>query len=155
MKPYTSHKMDAKSYNKRNDMNLRKLGDLYSDEGIYFEPAIMDKTARIMRLNSLTSPPQGCVRQFSIDPLCKVLVGELLEYQYTETLDPTKAGYQKPKDKNDHCVSALEFLCLAVPQFNYELNKNYSAVKPPTPQQTQKKTLPKSHPLSDLDPKPW
>lgn len=119
---YTTPVMDQRSFSKRQSHNVNKtLGDLFLDEGVLFKPAKMDKHARIMRTNTLFD-----LGQIEIFDTLTHLKKELLNYKFPErTLDDKKAP-DKPEDKNDHGISALEFIVMELPP-NLEVI-NYNAL---------------------------
>lgn len=117
--PYKLPVMDGKSINKRNDLDLRTIGDLFKDEGIWFEPAQMALDARMTRLNELVE--SGKIKIFR--DKCPNLYREIMDYKFPErNSDNTlKAGGDKPVDKNNHAVNALEFLAMEVPKDMHNL----------------------------------
>ena len=109
-KMYCPPVMDGRSINKRNDFNLKTIGDLYAEQGIYFNPAKMDLDARIMQLNTMID--KGTIYIFKT---CTHLYKEITNYKFPErTADGSSRG-DKPIDKNNHAINALEFLVMELP----------------------------------------
>lgn len=117
--PYKLPVMDGRSINKRNDLDLRTIGDLFKDEGIWFEPAQMALDARMSRLNELVE--SGKIKIFR--DKCPNLYREIMDYKFPDrNSDNTlKAGGDKPIDKNNHAVNALEFLAMEIPDDMHNL----------------------------------
>ena len=111
--PYRLPVMDGRSINKRNDLDLRTIGDLFKDEGIWFEPAQMALEARLTRLNELIESK----KIFIFKDKCPNLYREIMKYKFPDrnSDDTLKAGGDKPVDKNNHAVNALEFLAMEIP----------------------------------------
>ena len=109
---YTPAVMDGRSINKRNDFNLMTIGDMFASIGIYLEPAKMDVEARILKVNTLIET--GRLR---ICESCVNLRREIMNYKFPErTADgKMKAGGDKPVDKNNHYINALEFGAMELP----------------------------------------
>jgi ssDNA-binding Zn-finger/Zn-ribbon topoisomerase 1 len=115
---YRSPVMDARSLSKRNDKDLKTIGELFAEEGVYFEPAQMNMDARILKVNTFVE--SDSLRIF--EDMCPGLVAELKEYKFPDlTLGKSMTETdQKPKDKFNHGVNALEFLIMEAP---YDLSK--------------------------------
>lgn len=109
---YTPPVMDGRSINKRNDFNLMTIGDMFASIGIYLEPAKMDLEARILKLNTLIE-----TGHLKICESCINLRREIMNYKFPErTADgKMKAGGDKPVDKNNHYINALEFGVMELP----------------------------------------
>ena len=115
--------MDGRSINKRNDFNLKTIGDMFLDIGIYLEPAQMSLEARMLKVNTMME--NGSLK---ICEDCVNLRRELINYKFPErTADgKTKPGGDKPTDKNNHAINAMEFLVMEAPDNLRELeNKAY------------------------------
>lgn len=115
--------MDGRSINKRNDFNLKTIGDMFADEGIYLEPAQMDLEARMLKVNTMLE--NGTLR---ILESCPNLRREIMNYKFPErTADGhMKPGGDKPMDKNNHAINAMEFLVMETPDDLTKLeNKAY------------------------------
>lgn len=110
--PYGMPVMDGRSINKRNDVDLKTIGDLFQDEGIFFKAAQMDLNTRILRVNELIESG----RLFIFKDKCPVLAKEIMDYKFPERNSDgtTKKGGDKPIDKNNHSVNALEFGCMEI-----------------------------------------
>lgn len=104
--------MDARSINKRNDYNLKTIGELFLEEGIYFSPAQMDLDVRILKTNTMIE-----LGQLRIFNTCKNLCREILDYKFPDrTADGRmRPGDDKPVDKKNHAINALEFLVMEAP----------------------------------------
>lgn len=103
--------MDGKSINKRNDYNLKTIGDLFKEEGIIFNAAKMDMASRMIKLNTLIN-----VNKLKIfKDKCPNLYKEIINYKFPERTADGKSRGDKPIDKNNHAVNALEFLVMELP----------------------------------------
>lgn len=104
--------MDARSFGKRNDYDLRTMGQLFADEGLFFTPAKMDLETRIVKTNTLIE-----LGQLKIFNTCTNLIEEGISYKFPDKqLDKTtRADINKPVDKNNHSISALEFIVMELP----------------------------------------
>lgn len=115
--------MDGRSINKRNDFNLKTIGDMFADEGIYLEPAQMDLSARMLKVNTMIE--NGTLK---ICESCLNLRREIINYKFPErTADgKMKPNGDKPMDKNNHAINAMEFLVMETPDDLTKLeNKAY------------------------------
>lgn len=108
---YKTPVMDGRSINKRNDANLKTIGDLFKEEGIRFNPAKMDIDARMIKLNTLID--SGRIKIFR--DKCPNLYREIINYKFPERTADGKSRGDKPVDKNNHATNALEFLCMELP----------------------------------------
>ena len=108
----TTPVMDQRSLTKRQSHDVQKtLGDLFQDEGLFFEPAQMNMNARILRTNTLINNGQ-----LKIFDTCTKLIDEAREYKFPERdVDKPHIDVNKPVDKFNHGVNALEFLCMELP----------------------------------------
>lgn len=105
--------MDGRSINKRNDFNLKTIGDMFKDAGIFLEPAQMSVEARMLKVNTMIE--NGTLKIFNT---CNRLRKEIMNYKFPErTIDgKMKPGGEKPVDKNNHYINAMEFLVMEVPE---------------------------------------
>lgn len=104
--------MDGKSINKRNDFNLMTIGDMFASIGIYLEPAQMNVESRMLKVNTMIE--NGTLKIFDT---CINLRKEILDYKFPErTIEgKTKSNGEKPMDKNNHAINAMEFLVMETP----------------------------------------
>lgn len=109
---YTPAVMDARSINKRNDFNLMTIGDMFGSVGVYLEPAKMDLEARMLKVNTLIE--SGRLKIFG---RCKNLRREIMNYKFPERTaeGKMKPNGDKPVDKNNHSINALEFGVMELP----------------------------------------
>lgn len=108
--------MDAKSFSKRADTDrgvLRTIGQMFAEQGAYFKPAQMDIQSRMLRMNYFV---ENDILQIDKDK-CPRLCAELSDYKFPEkTLEKSLgANADKPVDKRNHGVNALEFIIMDVP----------------------------------------
>lgn len=114
--------MDQRSMSKRQSFDVKKtLGDLFLDEGILFDPAQMDIDSRVLRTNTLLE-----LGQLKIFNTVVGLIKEGLSYRFPEKdLDKPGKDTNKPQDKYNHGVNALEFMVMELPhnleQFDWAL----------------------------------
>ena len=109
---YTSPIIDPKSGPKRGT-NLRTLSDEFLDYDISFQPGVINVDARIYRLNTYFDA--GKVKLFR--DATRHLQGELRDYKFPErTLSVSRQNLDKPIDKDNHTINALEWIVMELPQ---------------------------------------
>jgi phage terminase large subunit len=107
---YCSPIIDPKSGTKR-DYNKTTLIDHYLDYNIYFEPGHVNIDARVYRLNTYIE-----TNSIEIFTTCPHLIQELKNYKFPEkSLTKTRKSQDKPEDKNNHCINALEWITMKLP----------------------------------------
>lgn len=112
----TTPVMDQRSMSKRQSLDLKTLGTLFEDEGLLFDPAQMSIDARVLRLNTLIE-----LGQLKVFNTCTGLIKEALDYRFPEkVLGKPNKDTDKPQDKFNHGINALEFLGMELPH-NLEL----------------------------------
>lgn len=125
--------MDGRSFSKRVDTErgvIRTIGQMFLNEGAYFKPAQMDINARILHLNRFIEEGRLVIDKDQCPQLCK----EINDYKFPEkTLEKQGgANMDKPVDKRNHGVNALEFIMMDIPfelDFdNYLIYNNGEAV---------------------------
>lgn len=105
---YTTPIIDPK--NNRRDYNKKDLISHYQDYGITFKPGHVNVEARVVRLNDYIE--MGCLE---IWDCCEFLIKELKEYKFQpKTLDDRKSD-NKPIDKGNHAINALEWIGMELP----------------------------------------
>lgn len=106
---WTTPFLDPKSGAKR-DYNKKSLIELYSEEGIIFQPGYISVDPRILRMNTYIN-----TGKLKIMDCCTELIEELRDYKFpNRTLnDPRVAN--KPVDKNNHYINATEWPIMALP----------------------------------------
>lgn len=101
--------IDPRSEAKR-DYDKKTLGDHYAEYGIYFKPGFINLDARIFRLNTYFE-----TKRIKIFESCTGLIKELKDYKWKpRTMDDTGWG-NKPEDKNNHSINALEWITMELP----------------------------------------
>lgn len=108
---YKTPVMDGRSINKRNDANLKTIGDLFREEGLFFNAAKMDLNTRLLKVNTLIN--SGKLKIFR--DKCPNLYKEMVNYKFPERTADGKSKGDKPVDKNNHATNALEFACMELP----------------------------------------
>lgn len=108
--------MDARSFSKRADTDrgaLRTIGQMFAEQGAYFRPAQMDIQSRMLRLNYFIDNGMFQINKDACPKLC----AELSDYKFPEkSLDKNLgANADKPVDKRNHGVNALEFVTMDIP----------------------------------------
>lgn len=122
-KLYVPPVMDGRSIAKRNDYNLKKIGELFQEEGIYFKPAQMDLDARIIRTNTFIN-----LDKIKIFDDLEFLYKEIINYKFPERTADGKSRGDKPVDKNNHAVNTLEFMIMELPDDLTKLeNRSYTS----------------------------
>jgi hypothetical protein len=105
---YTTPIIDPK--NNKRDYDKKDLISHYQDYGISFKPGHVNVDARIIRLNDYIESGQ-----LEIWDCCDYIISELREYKFkTKTLDD-KDNKNKPVDKDNHAINALEWICMELP----------------------------------------
>ena len=105
---YTTPIIDPK--NNKRDYDKKDLISHYQDYGITFKPGHVNVDARIIRLNDYIESGQ-----LEIWDCCEYIISELREYKFkTKTLDD-KDNKNKPVDKDNHAINALEWICMELP----------------------------------------
>lgn len=108
--------LDPKSAPKR-DYDKVSLADKFLEFGIAFKPGQISKDARIFATNTYFE--SGKVRMFR--HACPVLIRELREYKFKAAPNAEQGFLDKPEDKNDHCISCLEWIVMELPRDPSEL----------------------------------
>ena len=95
----------------RRDYDKKDLYTHFLEHGIYFQPGHKSLDARIYRLNTYFES-----QRLKIHDCCPHLIDELSEYKFPErTLNNKLVNYNKPVDKNNHCINPLEWITMALP----------------------------------------
>lgn len=100
-------RFDGRSYNKR-ESTLVTIREAFEAEGLYFEPSFYSHESRIMKMNALINH-----EQIEIFSNCEFLVNELINYKYK--INNRGLVTKTPEDKNDHGITALEFIVVELP----------------------------------------
>lgn len=106
---YCAPIIDPKSGPKR-DYEKKTLSDHFLDYGIAFKPGAINKDARVFRTNTYIE--LGYLR---ISERCKSLIAELRDYKFKPDRSDETVLTDKPKDGNDHAISALEWILMELP----------------------------------------
>lgn len=108
---YAPPLLDPKSGSRR-DYNKKDLFTHFLDHGIYFKPGHINVEARIYRLNTYLE--SGKLR---IHDKCNNLREEIQKYKFPDrTLDDkSRRSYDKPIDKDNHSINALEWITMELP----------------------------------------
>lgn len=121
--------MDARSFSKRADTDrgvLRTIGQMFAEHGAIFKPAQMDIQSRMLRLNYFIENGYFQI----LKDKCPKLVAEITDYKFPEKTLEKNLGTNadKPVDKRNHGVNALEFIMMDIPtDFVIYRNKIYGA----------------------------
>lgn len=101
--------IDPKSGSKR-DYDKKTLADHFLEYNIAFQPGAINVDARVFRLNTYFMSDR-----IKIMDSCTYLNKELSSYKY-KTDETAENGLQdKPEDKNNHAVNALEWIVMKLP----------------------------------------
>lgn len=106
---FTAPIIDPKSGPQR-DYNKKNLSDHFLDYGIAFQSGAINKDARIFRANTYIE--LGYVR---IHQSCTTLINELRDYKFKTDRSDENVLTSKPKDGNDHAISAFEWILMKLP----------------------------------------
>lgn len=101
--------IDPKSGPKR-DYNKESLITHYQNEGITFQPGVVNVDARILKTNSYVE--SGYLRIFNT---CESLIKELSDYKFAINKNKTTELTDKPEDKNNHSINCLEWIIMELP----------------------------------------
>lgn len=106
---YTAPMLDPKSGAKR-DYNKKTLYDHFLDFNIAFQPGHISVDARIFRGNTYFESGK-----LKIMDSCPELIEELENYKFPERSLSSKSHSNKPVDKDNHSINAMEWICMALP----------------------------------------
>lgn len=112
----TAPLIDPKSGNKR-DYDKISLIDKFLEYGISFQPGQVNKDARIFATNTYFESGRLKILRDN----CPILCNELREYKFKAAPQEDQGFLDKPVDKDDHCISALEWIVMALPKNPAEL----------------------------------
>jgi len=101
--------IDPKSGPKR-DYDKKSLSDHFLEYGIAFKPGHINVDARVYRLNTYLESGK-C----KIMDCCEALVRELRDYKFVSNENTTSGRGDKPEDKNNHGINALEWIVMELP----------------------------------------
>lgn len=101
--------IDPKSGPKR-DYDKKTLADHFLDYGIAFKPGHINVDARIYRLNTYFE--SGRIR---IMDCCVGTIKELRKYKFKVSNSDSAGFDNKPEDKNNHGINALEWITMELP----------------------------------------
>lgn len=138
--------IDPKSGSKR-DYNKDTLSDLFLQKGISFKPGYISVDARIFRMNSYIA-----AEKVKIMDCCMGLIKEVKEYKFPQRTLENPNPKDKPEDKNNHGVNALEWIIMELPDDPRNVvNGVYNRFGQDLDNMTSlRQTM--SHPLSDEEP---
>lgn len=106
---YTAPLLDPKSGAKR-DYNKKTLYDHFLDYNIAFQPGHVSIDARIFRVNTYFESGR-----LKIHDSCPEIIEELENYKFPERTLASKTHSNKPIDKDNHSINAMEWICMALP----------------------------------------
>lgn len=109
-------RFDGRSYNKR-ESDLKSIGKMFEDEGLFFEPSFSSHSERIMKLNSLIN-----YNQIEVFATCEFAIEEFLNYKFKLDTHGDPTGV--PVDGKDHGITGLEFSIVELPHNLQELQLN-------------------------------
>ena len=143
---YTTPIIDPK--NNKRDYDKKDLISHYQDYGIAFKPGYVNVEARIIRLNDYIESGR-----LEVWDCCTHLIGEMREYKFKpKTLDD-KVSTNRPIDKNNHSINALEWIGMELPSNpNTLFLTGYDEYGRPMDER-KRKILDHSWQLSDYDPR--
>ena len=101
--------IDPKSAPKR-DYEKKSLADHFLDYGISFKPGHINVDARIFRLNTYLE-----TGRLKIMDCCQSLIKELRDYKFKGQSLDSQGFSDKPEDKNNHSINALEWITMELP----------------------------------------
>lgn len=98
---------DGRSYNKR-QADLQTIGDMFNNEGLFFTPSFTMIDARIVKVNAMINE-----EQIEIFSNMIYLIEEITNYKYA--ISRSGEIGEKPVDKFNHAINAMEFIIMALP----------------------------------------
>ncbi len=101
--------IDPKSGPKR-DYNKKSLSDHFLEYGIAFKSGHVNVDARVYRLNTYFE--SGRVK---VMDCCEDLIRELRDYKFISNENTHSGRSDKPEDKNNHGINALEWIVMELP----------------------------------------
>lgn len=101
--------IDPKSGPKR-DYEKKSLADHFLDYGIVFQPGAVNVEARVFRLNTYIESGR-----LEIFETCSSLREELSKYRFQKDATAEFGFTNKPVDKNNHSINALEWITMELP----------------------------------------
>ena len=101
--------IDPKSGPKR-DYDKKTLADHFLDYNISFKAGHINVDARVYRLNTYIESDQ-----LRIMDCCKSLIKEIKDYKYKADPNANSGLTDKPEDKNNHSINALEWIVMELP----------------------------------------
>lgn len=104
--------MDARSHSQRSRTGEKKtLGTLFREEGCFFKPAQMDLDARILRTNNFIDQQHIYFFEEGVPHL----IEEAKKYKYPDKKIERITKADRPIDKDNHGINALEFAVMELP----------------------------------------
>lgn len=94
----------------RRDYDKKTLADHFLDYNIAFQPGAVNVDARVFRLNTYFMSDK-----LKIMDNCPVLIKELSDYKYKRDEESESGLQDKPEDKRNHCINALEWIVMELP----------------------------------------
>jgi len=101
--------IDPKSAPKR-DYDKKTLADHFLDYGISFIPGAINIDARVFRLNTYIE-----AGYLEIMDCCEGLIGEIRKYKFKAGTLESSGWSNKPEDKDNHGINALEWITMELP----------------------------------------
>ena len=132
---YTRPVMDGKMFGRRAFTDLQTLDNQWAQYGVYFQPGHIQVKDRIWRLNTYFE-----AGRLKIMDSCLNLTQEFKDYKWQKARDGSYV--EKPVDKNNHSIDALQFAIMKLPEnpahlmygaftsFGKDLTKNDSTSVP-------------------------
>jgi len=109
---YRTPVMDGRSYYVRAKVGAKEtLGKLFLDQGVLFNPAEMDLSARIFRTTWLIDEHHCYFFKGGVPKLIR----EYKEYKYPDKQLEKNTASDKPIDKRNHGINATEFAHMQLP----------------------------------------
>ncbi len=106
---YTQPILDPKIHGRRQVTDLQTYDQMWAQHGVFFQPGHISVEDRIFRL--ITYAKSG---RLKIMDSCFNLKFELSEYKWDVKKD--KSYKQKPVDKNNHSIDAMEWILMKLPE---------------------------------------
>ncbi len=101
--------IDPKSAPKR-DYDKKTLADHFLDYGVAFIPGAINIDARIFRLNTYIE-----AKYLEIMDCCEGLIKEIRKYKFRTDSSDMAGWSNKPEDKDNHGINALEWITMELP----------------------------------------
>ena len=107
---YTQPVMDGKMHGRRMFTDKNTLDQMWASYGVHFQPGHIPVLDRVWRLNTYLE-----TGRLKIMDCCENLLRELPEYKWAPC-SLKGSSVEKPVDKNNHSIDAMQFALMELPE---------------------------------------